>query len=77
MEGSLIAPPFKFGMQKSYRVLQEMDSRQAERKKAETTLKGNASQDAIKGQESKATMPTDASKSSIKPAAASVAEVKK
>ena len=27
MEGSLIAPPFKFGMQKQYRQLQEMDSR--------------------------------------------------
>ena len=42
MEGSLIAPPFKFGMQKNYR-LNDMDSRRGERKKAETTLKeGNA-----------------------------------
>lgn len=39
MEGSLIAPPFKFGMQKQYRELKEMDSRQRERKKAETMLK--------------------------------------
>ena len=38
LEGSLMAPPFKFGMQKQYR-LQEMDSRKGERKKAETTLK--------------------------------------
>ena len=36
MEGSLIAPPFKFGMQKQYRELREMDSQQRERKKAET-----------------------------------------
>jgi len=39
MEGSLMAGPFKFGVQKSYRPLNEMDSRQTERKKAETTLK--------------------------------------
>lgn len=39
LEGSLIAPPFKFGMQRQYRELQDMDSRQRERKKAETTLK--------------------------------------
>jgi len=33
-----MAPPFKFGMQKNYR-LNEMDSRRGERKKAETLLK--------------------------------------
>ena len=41
MEGSLIAPPFKFGVQKQYR-LNQMDSRQRERRKAETTLKEGA-----------------------------------
>ena len=39
LEGSLIAPNFKFGIQKNYRQLQDMDSRKGERKKAETTLK--------------------------------------
>lgn len=38
LDGSLIAPPFRFGMQKQYR-LNDMDSRRGERKKAETTLK--------------------------------------
>ena len=39
MEGSLMAGPFKFGMQKTYRKLDDMDSREGERKKALTTLK--------------------------------------
>ena len=34
-----MAGPFKFGMQKQYRQLNDMDSRNGERKKAETTLK--------------------------------------
>lgn len=34
-----MAGPFKFGMQKTYRKLDDMDSREGERKKALTTLK--------------------------------------
>ena len=54
MEGSLIAPPFKFGMQKQYRELKEMDSRQRERKKAETTLKEGSIEDGQKNSKSEA-----------------------
>jgi len=43
MEGSLMAGPFKFGVQRQYRHLNEMDSRSGERKKAETTLKNGRS----------------------------------
>lgn len=34
-----MAGPFKFGMQKQYRQLNDMESRDGERKKAVTTLK--------------------------------------
>ena len=56
MEGSLIAPPFKFGTQKQYRVLQEMDSRQKERKKAETILRDGSPPKKFTNEESKTTM---------------------
>ena len=66
MEGSLIAPPFKFGMQKQYRELKEMDSRQGERKKAETTLKEGSPEKTAAGSKSEAKlMPAATSKSTI------------
>ena len=36
LEGSLMAPPFKFGMQKQYKQLGEMDSRPRDIIRAET-----------------------------------------
>ena len=40
LEGSLMAPPFKFGMQKQYKQLAEMDSRPQDRIRAETQIRG-------------------------------------
>lgn len=71
MEGSLIAPPFKFGMQKQYRELREMDSRQKERAKAETTLKEGSPDKSVK------LLPApQGSKSTIQPSANAAEEEK-
>ena len=61
MEGSLIAPPFKFGVQKQYR-LNQMDSRQRERQKAETTLKEGAAAANAPKEEKQATNAAEAAK---------------
>ena len=44
LNGSSMAPPFKFGVQKQYKPLAEFDSRRGERKAANTVLKGSGSQ---------------------------------
>ena len=70
-----MAGPFKFGMQKHYRQLNDMDSRKGERKKAETTLKHGITLGV-----SKASLPTDATQSAAQIKTSTVAaasEVKK
>ena len=58
-----MAGPFKFGMQKTYRKLDDMDSREGERKKALTTLKkGDPSKkelDSVSKAKSKSPAPAD------------------